>query len=367
MRIIDVTDDTVSVQKMLLDEIKSTQAVTKYSATGVLLGKPLPPLISIAMHRVGRKLLLRLLYPAVRHLEPDEEDLFGDSVTSKKSPQARRQENLAFLRTPLLAVCRQYAETLIRNINGCKVLEQVLATFFDSALLDAVTSVFAGMEVETIDMNPATSSDSDSESENESEDDEKKVGEDEAGEEEEQPLANDSDEESEEEDVKAAIPTEEVVLPIEEDKIAHTFLKRVVAYEIAVEGAKSASIGDDAIVPLDVDRSLWADAKPAVGLFAAALFQKLVDQERLPQWLKCNRACFALAFMLDVPSAAEAIKAVLCSGDSAKTIQHLSTTSAGAKALYTKLGLESMATTKGKKTAPSAATATSSTAKRSRK
>ena len=78
MKIIDVTDDTVTVQKSLLEEIKSIQPDIKYTATGEIIGRPLPPLISIMKHRNGNKLLLRLLSPNKKCFEPgDETDLFN--------------------------------------------------------------------------------------------------------------------------------------------------------------------------------------------------------------------------------------------------------------------------------------------------
>ena len=39
LRLVDVTDDTVTVQKSLLDEVKSTQPDVKYTATGDVIGK----------------------------------------------------------------------------------------------------------------------------------------------------------------------------------------------------------------------------------------------------------------------------------------------------------------------------------------
>ena len=55
VRLVDVTDDTVTVQKMLLEELKSVNAVEKYTATGELKAVPVPPLVSVATHRTGRQ------------------------------------------------------------------------------------------------------------------------------------------------------------------------------------------------------------------------------------------------------------------------------------------------------------------------
>ena len=67
MRMIDVTDDTINIQKSLLDELKSLKAIEKYTASGVLITGQEPPWIRIAKHKNAHKLLLRLLTPAVRY------------------------------------------------------------------------------------------------------------------------------------------------------------------------------------------------------------------------------------------------------------------------------------------------------------
>ena len=53
MRLVDVTDDTVNVQRMLLDEIMITKPVVKYSATGEQIGDQFPPLIQIRINRTS--------------------------------------------------------------------------------------------------------------------------------------------------------------------------------------------------------------------------------------------------------------------------------------------------------------------------
>jgi hypothetical protein len=106
MRLVDVTDDTVAVQKALFDEIRSAQPIVKYSPGGDVLGTPLPALVSVALHRNGSKLLLHLLSPDRRSLEMgDEAELFSAAASnSKKAPSQRRREHLAYLRNPLISV-----------------------------------------------------------------------------------------------------------------------------------------------------------------------------------------------------------------------------------------------------------------------
>mmetsp|Transcript_15693 Transcript_15693/g.15032 ORF Transcript_15693/g.15032 Transcript_15693/m.15032 type:complete len:699 (+) Transcript_15693:1115-3211(+) len=150
MRLVDVTDDTVTVQKSLLEEIRSPLPDIKYTATGDVIGTPYPPLISIAKHRNGSKLLLRLLSPQSKHLEPgDETSLFSSvPISSKKAPAVRRREHLAYLKAPLLQVAAQYTEELIRCRSGSKVLEEVVRTFFPITVLDSVARIFVGLPVE---------------------------------------------------------------------------------------------------------------------------------------------------------------------------------------------------------------------------
>jgi len=66
MRIVDVTDDTINIQKSLFDELKAVNVPDKYTASGVLIPGQEPPWIRIAKHKNGHKLLLRLLSPTVR-------------------------------------------------------------------------------------------------------------------------------------------------------------------------------------------------------------------------------------------------------------------------------------------------------------
>ena len=113
MRLVDVTDDTVNVQKSLLEELRKLNAVEKYTPSGDLIGIPYPPLITISKDRFGKKFLLRLLSPSKTHLEPDEDALFVPSATSKKSDAARRQEHLLYMKSPLLAVCNRYSADLV--------------------------------------------------------------------------------------------------------------------------------------------------------------------------------------------------------------------------------------------------------------
>ena len=254
MRLIDVTDDTVTVQKSLLEEIRSILPDIKYTATGDVIGIPYPPLISIAKHRNGNKLLLHLLSPDKKCLEPgDETNLFSTlPLSSKKLPSVRRREHLAYLKTPLVQVCSRYASELVRCRAGGRVLEEVVRTFFPSSVLQSIARIYAGLDVE---VGEAVEEDMDEfEGEEEEEEEEEEEGEEEdtedveagEGEEEEEEDEEEEDEEEEEEgdameiegeaaekvETSAkAIPVAEL-LPIQEDPVAHILLKKILLLEV---------------------------------------------------------------------------------------------------------------------------------------
>jgi hypothetical protein len=255
MRLVDVTDDTVTVQKSLLEEIRSPMADIKYTATGEIIGTPYPPLISIAKHRNGNKLLLKLLAPEKKCLEPgDETDLFATVPTSsKKLPGMRRREHLAYLKAPLIQVCAQYAGDLIRCRSGGKVLEEVVRTFFPASALDSIARVFSGLEVDVAELNQEDmkayegADDDEDEEEEEEEEEQEGEGEEEEGDNEEMD-EEDGDEEGEEEEgddamdeemaeEESAVPVPKAtpvveLLPIQEDPVAHLLLKKLLQFEV---------------------------------------------------------------------------------------------------------------------------------------
>ena len=82
MRMMDATDDTVFVQKSILNEISSLKAPpAQYTPTGDLIDSSvIPPLIQVAMSPYGRKVLARLLTPQSNHIELDELEYFQEGV-----------------------------------------------------------------------------------------------------------------------------------------------------------------------------------------------------------------------------------------------------------------------------------------------
>lgn len=260
MRLVDVTDDTVTVQKSLLEEIRSPLADIKYTATGEIIGSPYPPLISIAKHRNGNKFLLRLLSPDKKCFEPgDETDLFATvPPTSKKLPAVRRREHLAYLKAPLIQVCAQYAGDLVRCRSGGRVLEELVRTYFPSTVLDSIARIFAGLEVDVSPVNEEDMSaygggddddDDEEEEEEEEEGDHEGEGGDEEGDanEEEEEAMDEDDNELEEDGMEEEMDVEEPagqaqlnaapvveLLAIQEDPVAHLLLKKILLLEVII-------------------------------------------------------------------------------------------------------------------------------------
>lgn len=379
MRLVDVTDDTVNIQKSFFDELKVTDQAIKYTASGEVKGRQEQPWLSIAKHPNASKLLLRLLAPQRRHLEPDEEGIFQvTSSQSKKDPELRRKEHLAYLRQVLVKIFSQYTEELVRSRSGSKILEAMIQVYHPKELVENVAKVFAGIAVTPFDnQGDEEMEEADEEGEEEEYDEEEEeegdeeeydeeddgamddeFGEEEEGEEgdEEDEEADDEDEDEEdiddeeydeqlkeaEEDLKEAankksgkgtvaeVP-EVQLLPIEEDPVAHIFLKRLLKWEAGLDQEQSndevnailkeyehqreeeaknkKSNNEDSTAS---DKSLWVTSDEE-GSFSVAqsLFQHLSEDDHagLLKWTTCNRASFALHELLRVPSvAAELMK-----------------------------------------------------------
>ena len=329
IRLIEVTDDTIAVQKMLLEEVNMTTMPVKYAANGEILPS-FPPLYLMAIHTFGRKLLLRLLQLKKSFLEPDEEPLFiikeGDDgeqemqgssrAVCKKSRAMKRREHLTFLKSSLLMVCGRYFEKLARNRNGHKVLEEVIQAYYPSTLLKAFVNVLTYKSTDDGAEYERGGGEVEEEAE---EDDEEGQHEEANGDDEEEEMNEDLEEkeekegDKEQEDFEAAEEEEEVneapaivgnleseQLPIEEDSCVHSVLKFVLSLQTQLEDKKLTS---------EVDKSLWEDENSFP--FASSLLDALLEEGEkgeeettclLDRWILSNRGCFALVEMMKVPS-----------------------------------------------------------------
>ncbi|CEG38586.1 peptidase [Plasmopara halstedii] len=134
MRILDVVDDSILVQKSILAEINDE-------------------LLSIALHPSGRKILLQLLSPLnnkylsaddFKLLEPpmlpSPEDPTVNVVNYKKDPDARREELLLGLLPKLVDMCAKNVEVLMRSKEGRDVIVEVAKRCDSLELLDSISS-----------------------------------------------------------------------------------------------------------------------------------------------------------------------------------------------------------------------------------
>lgn len=379
MRIVDATDDTVSVQKMMLEEIRDVKPVLKYTADGSLIGTPYPPLISVAKHRFGCKFLYRLLGPQHQHLEPDEVPLFALSEgQSRKAASVKRAEHLAYLKAPLITVTSRFAHDLVRCRAGSRVLRLVAEVFYPKALLEALVAVFSGVEVvsdvaldEGGGDNEEDEFDDEEDEEDEGDEEHEGMDEDQEGEDEDEetePLDKDGSDWGDDEDVppestETAAPAKRVnlppappLLPIHEDPMAHQTLKHLLQLEAAVEKHSESKTQT-------LDSSLWEEGSWR-GEGAARLAQPLFsaisnvspdnagDAPALSAWLACNRACYALGVMIEVPSVKPDMIKVLSQGPMLEALRAAATKHEGGKqllGLITAAGSVSAQASTGKK------------------
>jgi hypothetical protein len=311
MRICDVVDDTVSVQKSILTDLRSLKADPQYTATGELIpGSDLPPLARVAISPVGSKLLLRLLSPQKRHLEPDEEILFANQpTTSKKDPSLRRKELLLFMKSSLISMCVRYAPVLVRSNYGSKVMQEVISVLYPNSVLSALVSVMVGEQPAIEEGVEEENDEEDAEDEDEEEeadddmDEDAEAGEGDVGAEgidadaddeevmegmDEMEEDDDEDEDADdaaEEAPEAPIPVVEQ-LPIEEDPSAHKTLRRV----LDLQGGSEESVDTE-----------FHDEEGESGRVnvSVSLLHEIFEKQLLEQWANSSRGCFSLAHMLE--------------------------------------------------------------------
>ena len=145
LRLVQVTDDTVSIHKSILAELLTApQSDEKVS-----------PLLEIALHETGSRFFLMLLASSdedrQKYLDPYERQVLDPNPvvlendqevpTSKKNPETRRKELLNYLRKPLIDLCTMQADELVRSLPGSRVLREVYSAFAPPEVVDAVVDV----------------------------------------------------------------------------------------------------------------------------------------------------------------------------------------------------------------------------------
>jgi len=178
LRMCDMMDDTVLVNKMLLAELHKNSDLEKAKGGAVADDddkdeKPTSPILDLVLSDTGSKLFLLLLVPkeeqqldnddestaaatprwqkyfdpyelSVLHRNPVISENGDDAVpTSKKADETRRQELLVYMKDLLIDVCTNHAEELMRSKPGSRVLMEVCDNFPGEELFSAIVEACA--------------------------------------------------------------------------------------------------------------------------------------------------------------------------------------------------------------------------------
>jgi pumilio family protein 6 len=144
LRLVQLTDDTVSMQKNVLQELLTGNNDSESSSS----------LLELALSDHAHKFFLLLLLDddkRQKYFDPYEHSvLFPDPTieedgklvpTSKKDASVRRKENLQVLQEPLIQLCSKHARELLYSRSGAIVLREVYSAFCPDSLVQAVVHV----------------------------------------------------------------------------------------------------------------------------------------------------------------------------------------------------------------------------------
>lgn len=166
LRMCDVMDDTVLVNKMLLAELHQNPD-NKNDDDDDENGTS--PILDLVLSDTGSKLFLLLMVSkeemssssdddkatprwhkyldpydvSVLHQNPTVTENGVAAPTSKKEDDTRRRELLVYLKELLVDVCIKHTEELMRNKSGSKVLIEVCENFATEELFQAIVEVCA--------------------------------------------------------------------------------------------------------------------------------------------------------------------------------------------------------------------------------
>lgn len=143
IRLIQVTDDTVSINKSVLSEIINPpmDGDTENST-----------LFDLATSESASKLFLMLLVDndenRMKYFDPYERTILETDVaviengkeikTSKKDPSLRRQELLKYMKASLEDMCAQNAFRLLVSLPGSRVIKEFCNSFASDRVIDAI-------------------------------------------------------------------------------------------------------------------------------------------------------------------------------------------------------------------------------------
>lgn len=152
IRVIDVTDDTVTTHKLILKDILTPPDTSPTTPTKETESTNGNTLLELALHENASKLLLRLLNPdQTFYLDPMELEVFHPATldgipTSKKD--LRHTELLGYIQGTLVDMAVKHTKELMKSIPGSRVLRQIYlhhlstdtADIIGKAILDTITS-----------------------------------------------------------------------------------------------------------------------------------------------------------------------------------------------------------------------------------
>mmetsp|Transcript_11778 Transcript_11778/g.22042 ORF Transcript_11778/g.22042 Transcript_11778/m.22042 type:complete len:598 (+) Transcript_11778:112-1905(+) len=158
LRVLDVTDDTVNVQKALLTELhvlpekKPKMNVLGEDENDDKDAEGKPPLLELILSETGSKLFLWLLSKdentKKKYFDPAELEVLRPNTTikegneevptSKKSANARRVELLQYMKNLLCDCCKLHTNELLQSRCGAKVLREVYESFPSKDLAQAI-------------------------------------------------------------------------------------------------------------------------------------------------------------------------------------------------------------------------------------
>lgn len=147
LRLVQVTDDTVSIQKGVLNEI-----LTKPKENDDTNGDAPNGILELAMSETGSKLFLMLLVEdktnRSKYFDPYERSILepiptimenGKLIpTSKKDPETRRKELLKHIKESLLESCTENAEELLKSLPGSRIMKELYTSAPTEKLANAI-------------------------------------------------------------------------------------------------------------------------------------------------------------------------------------------------------------------------------------
>ena len=159
IRLVQVTDDTVSIHKSILNEILTAPKEEEDNSI-------IPPVLKLALSETGSKFFLMLLAEndeaRMKYFDPNERTILetqpkitenGKEVpTSKKDPDVRRQELLKYMSPTLVALCIEHCHQLLNSLPGSRILKEIYRNFASNELVEAmVNACESGFEVQSDD------------------------------------------------------------------------------------------------------------------------------------------------------------------------------------------------------------------------